>query len=585
MRFRLSLPRQILLLTALFVCSLPLVTTRIYASDEVQYYAYLRSLWFDHDVSFENEYQHFYDAGVAHDDGFHETFLERQTETGRRLTFATIGAALLWSPFYAIGDVVAHVRHAMGAAIETDGYSAPYIAAVSYGSAVYGWLSLVLSLLIARRVLRDSPETNAAPLTAIVAVWIGTPLFFYMYIAPPMSHACSAFAVAVFVLTWLKVRDRWNTGGLIALGALAALMVMVREQDGLIAVGPAIDWAADAWTRRSPPLIARAALGATAFVLAYTPQLAAYEVLNGYPTPSHLVSRKMTWSAPHAFGVLLSPEHGLLFWTPLVVLSLVGLVWLALQPASPEDADARRGPLPSAPQTPAARRATEGSRAEADADAVRPALPPPSETSAARRATEGSRAEADVDAVRPALPPPSETSAARRATEGSRAEAGADRRREPLPPPQTPAARRATEGRRAEAADGRRVAVCLLLMVISQIYIAGSVESWTVAGAFGQRRFVGLTSIFVIGLAVVLVRARVSRAAQVVWATVVVAMVWWNLGLMAQFGAGLMDRQRLELGRNAYQTFVTIPARLPELAYRYLFERRSFYKSEPPHEP
>jgi hypothetical protein len=54
---------------------------------------------------------------------------------------------------------------------------------------------------------------------------------------------------------------------------------------------------------------------------------------------------------------------------------------------------------------------------------------------------------------------------------------------------------------------------------------------------------------------------------------------------MAQFGAGLMDRQRLELGRNTYQTFVTIPARVPELAYRYLFERRSFYKTEPPHEP
>ncbi len=36
---------------------------RIYASDEVQYFAYLRSLWFDRDVSFENEYRYFYDHG------------------------------------------------------------------------------------------------------------------------------------------------------------------------------------------------------------------------------------------------------------------------------------------------------------------------------------------------------------------------------------------------------------------------------------------------------------------------------------------------------------------------------------------
>ena len=38
-------------------------------------------------------------------------------------------------------------------------------------------------------------------------------------------------------------------------------------------------------------------------------------------------------------------------------------------------------------------------------------------------------------------------------------------------------------------------------MVASQVYVAGSVESWTVAGAFGQRRFVNLTIILVIGLA------------------------------------------------------------------------------------
>jgi hypothetical protein len=52
---------------------------------------------------------------------------------------------------------------------------------------------------------------------------------------------------------------------------------------------------------------------------------------------------------------------------------------------------------------------------------------------------------------------------------------------------------------------------------------------------------------------------------------------WWNLGLMAQFGGGLMDRQRLTLSENAYHTFVTVPRRLPELVYRYVFARQSFF--------
>ena len=90
---------------------------------------------------------------------------------------------------------------------------------------------------------------------------------------------------------------------------------------------------------------------------------------------------------------------------------------------------------------------------------------------------------------------------------------------------------------------------------------------------------------FITGLAVVLARATAPRAVRAAAAAAVVVGVWWNLGLMAQFGAGLMDRQRLELGRNAYQTFVTIPARVPELAYRYLFARGSFYQSAPPRKP
>ena len=80
--------RELVVLVAAFVLSLPAVTPRIYASDEIQYFSYLRSLWFDHDVSFENEYRHFYDLNIGRGEGFHATFLEQQTEAGRRPSFA-----------------------------------------------------------------------------------------------------------------------------------------------------------------------------------------------------------------------------------------------------------------------------------------------------------------------------------------------------------------------------------------------------------------------------------------------------------------------------------------------------------------
>ena len=464
-------PRAVWLLVGLFVLSLPAVTTRIYASDEVQYYAFIRSLWFDHDVSFQNEYQSFYDRGVVRNAGFHETLLERETEAGRRINFGTIGCALLWAPFYGVGDLIARIMHASGSQVTIDGYSRPYIAAVCYASAVYGFLALLLSLATARELgLHAMPST--------VAIWFGTPLLFYMYVAPPMAHACSAFAIALLVWVWLRVRRTWSIRGAILLGAVAALAGMVREQDVLLACGPALDavlWALGFGGSTAPrsgirALLPRALAALGAFGVVYMPQALAYISLNGHLGPSRLVIRKMAWSAPHAFQVLFSPEHGFLVWTPLAILAIIGLALMTL---------------------------------------------------------------------------------------------------------------RDTPNRQPDRADLSRIGACMILMVALQVYTAGSVESWTVAGAFGQRRFVALTPLLVIGLAVLFTHAS-SKLTGRILTTMTVVAVYWNLALMAEFATGLMNRQHLEIARNAYDAFVTIPQMAPSLAYRYLFDRSSFYQTKIP---
>ena len=450
--------KQRLILLCAFLLSLPLVTTRIYSSDEIQYFAYLRSLWFDHDLSFENEYRYFYDRNIARSEGFHETFLERSTEAGRRVNFGTIGCAILWSPFYLAGDIAARLLHGAGRPISVDGFSKPYIAAVAYGSAFYGAVALVLAFASAARV-------GLRGVAATVAVWLGTPLLFYMYVAPPMSHACSAFAVSLFVYTWLRVRRTWSPRGAAALGAAAALMAMVREQDLFFVVGPVVDFgitAADNADYADFRRYVRAVLAAVvSFAIVFSPQAIAYLRLNGHLGPSRLVTRKMTWTAPHALQVLASPEHGFFVWTPLAALALAGLIWMAL-------------------------------------------------------------------------------------------------------------------GHR------RQVAVCMLLMFASQVYVSGSVESWTVAGGYGQRRFVALTALLVIGLAALQEGARRVAATTIV-AVVTVVAIYWNIALIAEFGTGLMDRQRLSPAQNAYDAFVTLPREAPSLVYRYLFDRSSFYR--PPATP
>jgi hypothetical protein len=465
-RIRTFSPRPAAVVALLFVLTLPAVTTRFYASDEVEFYAWLRSAAFDRDVDFDNEYRYFYDSGAVRNDGFRTTFLDEVNEAGRRRNFTPIGTALLWAPFFAIGHAAAALTGA-----PTDGFSQPYISAVAVGSAIYGGMALLLTWAICRRAV-------GAGGLATALVWLGTPLVFYMYVAPGFSHAGSAFAVSLFLWIWLLVRERWTPGGAAALGAAAALMAMVREQDAFLVVGPAIDfvrWAAGSRPGGRPLRAGRATPGRAAAValtgmgtavLIYLPQLLAYAALNGHPGPTREVSRKMSWSSPHAFGVLWSPEHGLFFWTPLALVAVLGLLWLA---------------------------------------------------------------------------------------------AGG-----------------VTKGR----SDARWIATVALVMFAVQVYVSGSVESWTVAGSFGQRRFVGITPILALGLSawVVSIRAAGGRAPGMAAAVVGVLLVWWNVGLMAQFGLHLMDRQRLSIRENARMTFTRIPRELPSLALQYMTDRASLFR-------
>jgi len=86
--------RPTLLACLLFLVTLPAVTPRFYASDEVEFFAWLRSAVFDGDANFDNEYRYFHDAGIVPDAGFRATFLEQVTTaatTSRRLARRSCG--------------------------------------------------------------------------------------------------------------------------------------------------------------------------------------------------------------------------------------------------------------------------------------------------------------------------------------------------------------------------------------------------------------------------------------------------------------------------------------------------------------
>ena len=165
--------------------------------------AFLPLLWFDRDLSFDNEYRALYDRGVAQFAGFRETYLETVTETGLRLNFGTLGPAILWAPFYAIAD--AAPSH--GSPLRRDDRARRIFASIHRGG-----LLRIGDLWLPRASApgADRPPAHRHGHPPRLVIWVGTPLLFYMYLAAGMAHAVSAFAVAAMLTIWIKVRARWT---------------------------------------------------------------------------------------------------------------------------------------------------------------------------------------------------------------------------------------------------------------------------------------------------------------------------------------------------------------------------------------
>src|SRR6185436_9170836 len=107
-------------------------------ADAVEYYSQLRSLYVDHDLDLANEFEHF--GILSRYDKI------RPTPTGHRRTIFSVGPALFWMPFYALGDVVARATGSV-----EDGYAPAHLRAVALGSLVWA----LIGLLALARPLRE----------------------------------------------------------------------------------------------------------------------------------------------------------------------------------------------------------------------------------------------------------------------------------------------------------------------------------------------------------------------------------------------------------------------------------------------
>lgn len=268
------------------------LTPGISRPDGAGYYAYLPSAIFDRDLLFFDEWAR---VGLIRDG---RILFKDPTPTGHLSNHWTAGAAIAWAPAFLTGDVLARIS---GESMH--GFSTWHVAAVATMTALAGLFTLLLGL-------RMSGSAAAA-----IAVWLGSPLAYYSLRAPTMSHAISGLACAVVV--WLSSRRE----SAFAIGLAVGFACAVRPQNAPIALVPLffLGW------RRAHVIVGGA-------LLAALPQLIVSQTLWGAPLAFvNIGGRAHPWqmfTTFRPFETLFSWYHGLVTWTPLLAIAILGLILL-----------------------------------------------------------------------------------------------------------------------------------------------------------------------------------------------------------------------------------------------------------------
>ena len=316
-------------------------------SDGIGHYSYVRSLVFDHDVDFRNEFAHYNTVssrfgpptleGDEASPSRHvclNPVIETPVRTATGLTWNPwpVGSALLWAPFVLATWPIVEGLRTLGVQIANDGYGLPYALAVGLGTVVYGVIGLVLCMQLCARYF-----SSTASLLAVLATWFGSTFVFYLFVMPSYAHVNSMFAVTWFVWHWHRYfHDRATapTGAAaFVLGLIGGLMMAVQWTNVTFLVTFGALAARSVWTSARP----RGALGSllrygilltAGWLVTFAPQLAVNKILYGGvladPQPPGFFS---SLTSPHILGVLFSSDRGLVFWTPLVLVCLAGLAF------------------------------------------------------------------------------------------------------------------------------------------------------------------------------------------------------------------------------------------------------------------
>ena len=298
----------------------------IITSDGRGYYAYLPAFIIDHDPAFakvvEREtrllgYPH-YKPGYLVKSGNH------------LLNKYFSGEALLLLPFFLLGVLFSYIT-----GTDINGYSFFFQVFIGLGSLFY----LFLGLSFLKRILVHLQIRPAVVAISLFAILFGTNLFYYSLWQPTMSHIFSFFAINGFFWFTIRAIRGWNKKTASWMGIFLGLVILIRPTNIIVVLLiPFLTGNIQGLVQFIREI--RAKKGALLLLFVIPLATVSIQLLIWYIQTGHFIewsyrNEGFNFGNPEIMNVLFSYRKGLFIYTPLILVSLLGIVplirkWLQL---------------------------------------------------------------------------------------------------------------------------------------------------------------------------------------------------------------------------------------------------------------
>jgi hypothetical protein len=294
---------------------------KVIVSDIKMYYTYLPSIFIYDDLKLEKVKD--YPEAAKHKIWLKEKKTLFEINKQKYIKVA-MGTSICYLPFFTVSHLVAKNSNSW----EANGYSEPYQVGLLLSSIFFGLLGL---LLIRSSMLRFVNDKVAAMVVLLLA--FGTHLTFYTTYHGAYSHSYSFCLIALFFWLTLKWHDnqKWSTS--VYIGLVCGLIVLIRPANIIVAL-LFITWGITNkaslqqrlhlfWEQKFKLL----ALSGAAFAVVFL-QLLYWKTVLGQWVFYSYDGETFYFSNPHIYEVLFSYRKGWLLYTPIMILSVVGMFFL-----------------------------------------------------------------------------------------------------------------------------------------------------------------------------------------------------------------------------------------------------------------